>query len=128
MEMRRAILAICMAATLAASAGAVRAEDKLSPGLSVFVRECSKCHQVGPGAKNRIGPQLNGLFGRKAGSVQDFKNYSEANKNAGFFWTPDTLRAFLRDPRVMIVGTTQLYKGLKDEGQIDALIEYLQTQ
>lgn len=126
--MRRAFAAVCLGAALLAGPAEALAQDKLAPGLAVFIRECSKCHQVGPGAKNRIGPQLNGLFGRKAGSVEDFKNYSEANRSAGFFWTPETLRAFLRDPRAMMAGTTQIYKGLTDDEQISALIEYLQTQ
>lgn len=101
--------------------------QSLSAGEVVFVKECSKCHQIGPGAKNRIGPQLNGIVGRKAGSVSDFKYYSEANRTSGTIWTEENLQQFIKDPRGMIVGTTQVYKGLEDSAEIEALIAYLKT-
>lgn len=97
----------------------------LSQGQVVFVRECAKCHQIGPDAKNRIGPHLNGLFGRKAGSVEGFKNYSEANRTANFVWTEDLLRQYIKDPKGMMIGTTQVYRGLLNDADIDALIVYL---
>ena len=97
----------------------------LSQGQIVFIRECAKCHQIGPDAKNRIGPQLNGLFGRKAGSVEGFKNYSEANRTANFVWTEDLLRNYIKDPKAMMIGTTQVYRGLMNEADIEALIVYL---
>lgn len=97
----------------------------LSQGQIVFIRECAKCHQIGPDAKNRIGPQLNGLFGRKAGSVEGFKNYSEANRTANFVWTEDLLRNYIKDPKGMMIGTTQVYRGLMNDADIEALIVYL---
>lgn len=101
--------------------------QSLSAGEVVFVKECSKCHQIGEGAKNRIGPQLNGIVGRKAGSVSEFKYYSEANRTSGTIWTEENLRQFIKDPKGMIVGTTQVYKGLQDSTEIEALITYLKT-
>lgn len=100
----------------------------LSHGEAIFVRECAKCHQVGPQAKNRVGPQLNDLFGRKAGAVVNYKNYSEATRNAGFVWSPENFRQFIKDPRGMIIGTTQVYNGLENDDDITALIEFLQLQ
>jgi cytochrome c len=102
--------------------------DELPLGQRVFIRECSKCHEVGANAHNRVGPRLNGLFGRKAGSLADYKYYSEANKAAGFVWTPENLAQFLPNPKSMLQGSTQIYPGLKNEREIKALIEYLATQ
>ena len=100
----------------------------LSYGEVIFVRECAKCHQVGSQAKNRVGPQLNDLFGRKAGAVANYRNYSEATRNAGFVWSPENFRQFIKDPRGMIIGTTQVYNGLDNDADITALIEFLQLQ
>lgn len=107
--------------------GQTRAQT-LSQGEIIFVRECAKCHQVGPQANNRIGPRLNDLFGRKAGAVANYKNYSEAARTAGFVWSPENFRQFIKDPRGMIIGTTQVYKGLVDDDDITALIAFLQSQ
>ena len=124
-----------MSARLALSVGiivsafsAVAHAQTLSRGEVVFIRECAKCHQVGPQAKNRVGPQLNDLFGRKAGAVANFKNYSEATRNAGLVWSPENFRQFIKDPRGMIIGTTQVYNGLTNEDDITALISFLETQ
>lgn len=116
-----------LGAALVLSATAAMADD-LPAGQRVFIRECSKCHEVGPRAHNRVGPHLNGLLGRKAGSVADFKYYSEANRNAGFVWTPENLAQFVQDPKSMLQGSTQIYRGLKNEQEIKALLDYLATQ
>ena len=122
---RRASSVLAGAVLLVSTAAAA---DELSEGKRVFIRECAKCHEVGPHARNRVGPQLNGLVGRKAGSVEDFKYYSAANKEAGFVWTPEVLARFVRDPKSMLIGSTQVYRGLKDEAEVKALIEYLARQ
>lgn len=119
---RRAILLGLALIVLTSTAGRA---DELPAGQRVFVRECAKCHEIGPGARNRVGPQLNGLFGRKAGSVADFKYYSAANRDAGFVWTPEFFARFVQDPKGMLRGTTQVYGGLKDPKDIQPLIEYL---
>lgn len=104
------------------------AEHMLSPGEAVFIKECAKCHQVGANAKNRIGPVLNGIFGRQAGTVPGFRNYSDAMRQSGIIWTPENFRSFVQDPKVMVIGTTQVYKGLKDDESISLLIEFLQSK
>lgn len=124
MSVRRIISVAVLAITTSLVLVQAQAQP-LSQGQVVFVRECAKCHQIGPDAKNRIGPHLNGLFGRKAGSVEGFKNYSEANRTANFVWTEDLLRQYIKDPKGMMIGTTQVYRGLLNDADIDALIVYL---
>jgi len=86
--------------------------------------QCRACHQVGPTAKNAVGPHLNGLFGRTAGSVEGY-NYSPANKNSGITWDEATFREYIQNPRAKIPGTKMIYAGLKDEKRINDLVAYL---
>jgi cytochrome c len=67
---------------------------------------------------------LNGLFGRKAGTVEGY-NYSPANKNSGLTWDEATFREYIKDPRAKVPGTKMVYAGLKDEQRITDLIAYL---
>jgi len=92
-------------------------------GERVFA-QCRACHQVGENAKNAVGPVLNGLFGRKAGTVEGY-NYSAANKNSGLTWDEATFRDYIKDPRAKIPGTKMVYAGLKDEQRITDLVAYL---
>ena len=98
--------------------------DELEAGQIVFIRECEKCHSLD--GRNKVGPHLNGLFGRKAGSVRDFKYYSGANRNAGFIWDRQKFESYIQNPRGMIVGTTQIYQGLTDLRDIKALSDFLE--
>jgi cytochrome c len=107
-------------AVLAAAPG--HAQDAAS-GEKVFA-QCRACHQVGESAKNAVGPMLNGLFGRKAGTIEGY-SYSPANKNSGITWDEATFRDYIKDPKAKIPGTKMIYPGLKDEKRIDDLIAYL---
>jgi cytochrome c len=98
------------------------AQDPAS-GEKIFT-QCRACHQIGPNAKNAVGPVLNGLFGRKAGSVQDY-SYSPANKSSGIIWDEATFREYIRDPKAKVPGTKMVFPGLKDEKRIDDLVGYL---
>lgn len=113
---------------LAAQLPAAGAEHMLPAGEAVFIRECARCHQVGENARNRVGPVLNGIFGRQAGTVPGFKNYSDALRQSGIIWTPENFRSFVKDPKGMVIGTTQIYKGLDNDESITLLIEFLQTK
>ena len=114
---------LIVAAALAALApGAALAQDAAA-GEKTFA-QCRACHQVGPTAKNAVGPVLNGLFGRKAGTVEGY-NYSDANKNSGLTWDEATFADYIKDPRAKIPGTKMIYAGLKDEQRIKDLIGYL---
>ena len=92
-------------------------------GEKVFA-QCRACHQVGEAARNLVGPQLNGLFGRKSGTVEGY-SYSAANKNANITWDEATFREYIADPRGKIPGTKMVYAGLKKPEQIDDIIAYL---
>ena len=102
--------------------GAASAQD-VAAGEKVFAK-CKVCHQVGEGAKNGVGPVLNGIVGRKAGSVAGY-NYTPANKNSGLTWDEPTLKEYLKNPRAKIPGTKMVFPGLNNEADIDNVIAYL---
>lgn len=79
---------------------------------------------VGEGAKNRLGPILNGVIGRKAGTYEGFE-YTEANRNSGIVWDEETLANYLRNSPAAIPGTSMVFLGIKKEEEIDDLIAYL---
>jgi len=108
---------------LAASGGAASAAGDAAAGQATF-RVCRTCHQIGEGAKNFVGPELNGVVGRKAGSVAGY-NYSDANKNSGLTWDEATLRKYLRLPRDVVPGTKMAFPGLQNDDDIANVIAYL---
>jgi cytochrome c len=98
-------------------------------GKDVF-KVCRPCHQVGPAAKNGIGPTLNGIVGSKAGTIPGF-TYSEANKETGtkgLVWTEDSLFKYLENPMAFMPGNKMTYAGMKDEADRRDLIAYLKQQ
>jgi len=98
-------------------------------GEKVF-RKCKACHAVGDKAKHKIGPHLNGLFGRAAGTSEGFKKYSKDMKGAGadgLVWNEETLAAFLAKPKAMIKRTKMAFAGLKKENDLQAVIAYLKA-
>lgn len=92
-------------------------------GDDVFIK-CSGCHQIGPGAKNGIGPQLNGVVGRVSGSVAGY-DYSPALAKARITWTHDTLAAFTTDAGHLVPGTKMSFAGLKAPQDVEDLIAYV---
>jgi len=116
-----AALGVTLLATLPPS-GAALAQDAAA-GAKVF-NQCRACHQVGETAKNLIGPKLNGLFGRTAGSVEGFK-YSDANIKSGIVWSEAVFAEYIRDPKAKIPGTKMVYAGLKNDQQIADLTAFL---
>ncbi|MFN7320687.1 MAG: c-type cytochrome [Methylobacterium sp.] len=116
--------AVALSALLALPAASALAQDA-EAGKSVF-NQCRACHQVGETARNGAGPVLNGLFGRKAGTVPGY-NYSEANKNSGIIWDETNFAAYIRDPKAFMPGNKMAYAGLKDDRRIADLIAYLKT-
>ena len=91
-------------------------------GESVF-RSCSACHNDRPGA---LGPDLKGVYGRKAGDLDDFR-YSNAMKRAGFVWDETNLKAYIADPQGKVKGNRMPFSGLQNAGDIDDVVAYLQT-
>jgi len=97
-------------------------------GEKVF-KKCAACHAVGEGAKHKVGPELNDVFGRAAGGMEDYK-YSNAMKEAGaggLVWNDETLAAYLTKPKDMIKGTKMAFAGLKKEKDIENVLAYLMT-
>lgn len=95
-------------------------------GEAVF-RKCMACHDVGEGARNKVGPELNGIVGSPIAAVEGF-NYSSALAEMGEegnIWTPEELSAFIEAPRDYASGTKMAFPGLKDEADRDNLIAYL---
>jgi cytochrome c len=117
--MRQAVMA---AIVLAASTGAASAQD-VAAGEQSF-KKCIACHSIGPGAKNKVGPELNGLDGRKSGSAEGF-NYSDANKAAGITWDEAIFKEYIKDPRGKIPNTKMVFAGIKNEQEVNDLWAYL---
>jgi cytochrome c len=107
---------------LAAMTPAALGQD-LAAGENSF-KKCLPCHAVGEGAKNKVGPPLNGLDGRKSGTVEGF-SYSEANKNSGIVWNEESFKEYIRDPRAQIPGTKMIFPGIKNEKEAGDLWAYL---
>jgi cytochrome c len=114
--------AIALLAILAMTQGA-RAAGDAAAGEQVF-KKCLPCHSIGSGAKNKVGPELNGLDGRHSGSAPGY-SYSAANKNSGITWNHETFEAYIKDPRGKIPGTKMIFPGIKNEKEIDNLWAYL---
>jgi cytochrome c len=92
-------------------------------GKTVF-NVCLACHTIGPGAQNKIGPELNGLDGRKAGTVPNF-DYSDANKESGIVWNEATFKEYIKAPAAKIPDTKMIFPGLKNEQQVNDLWAYI---
>lgn len=86
--------------------------------------KCRACHQIGENAKNLVGPELNGLFGRHSGSVEGY-SYSTANKNSGITWDETVFAEYIQNPRAKIPGTKMIFAGIKNEQEIKDLTAFL---
>jgi len=117
------VVGLSSAAWLTLFSAGARAEDL---GETVFKKNCAVCHTLEAG-KNKIGPSLAGVVGRKAGSVPGF-SYSAANKDSGDTWDEQTLDTYLTDPRKFMPGTKMVFAGLKNTEDRKALIAYLAEQ
>ena len=121
---RATLLAAFMA--MGALGSAAAQEGNAEEGAEVF-KKCRACHDVGPDAKNKVGPLLNGILGRKAGTIDGFA-YSDANKAAGakgLVWTDDVMLKYLENPLSYMPGTKMAFAGLKDAQDRKDLIAYL---
>src|SRR5215475_6582618 len=107
MQMRLALVA---AIGLVVSTGAALAQD-VAAGETSF-RKCAPCHSIGPDATNKVGPVLNGLNGRPAGSIDGF-NYSDANKASGITWGETVFNESIKDTRAKVPGTKIVFAGIK---------------
>jgi cytochrome c len=99
------------------------AAQDASVGERSFAK-CRACHQIGEGARNLVGPELNGLIGRHSGAVEGY-SYSNANKNSGLTWDEATFADYIKDPRAKIPGTKMIFSGIRGEKEIKDLTAFL---
>ena len=122
--MKRIFLGLILAA--AAGTTAAYADGNIDAGQKLFVGKCIACHRVGPEGKNAVGPVLNGIMGRKSGSIADYA-YSDANKKAGLTWDEATLQKYLKAPMSVVPGTKMTFPGDANEQEVLDLIAYLKS-
>jgi len=120
MKIQIAVAALALAVW--SIAGTVHAQD-VAAGEQSF-RKCLPCHAIGAGAKNKVGPELNGLDGRHSGTAPGY-SYSEANKKSGIVWDKANFEKYINDPRAMIPGTKMIFPGIKNPKEVDNLWAYV---
>ena len=120
--MKKLTLSVLAAFISLAAASNALAQDTAA-GESSF-KKCLPCHSIGEGAKNKVGPLLNGLDGRKSGTVEGF-SYSDANKNSGITWSKEQFLDYIKDPKAKIPGTKMAFPGIKNETEANNLWAYI---
>src|SRR3977135_792611 len=110
--------ALIVIASSSAVASAAPAQD--DPAGKTAFNKCLACHAIGEGAKNKVGPELNGLDGRKSGTAEGY-SYSDANKNSGVTWNEAQFKDYIKDPKAKIPGTKMAFAGVKSENEINNL-------
>ncbi len=113
---------LIVAAVLVAWSTSAPAQD-VDAGEKSF-RKCTPCHAIGEGAQNKLGPILNGLDGRKAGTMAGYA-YSDANKNSGIVWNEAAFKDYITDPRAKIPNTKMIFPGIKNDTERDDLWAYI---
>jgi cytochrome c len=104
-------------------AASVTLAQDVAAGKTSF-NKCMACHAVGEGAKNKVGPELNGLDGRHSGTAEGY-SYSDANKNSGITWNEAQFRDYITDPKAKIPGTKMVFAGIKNEKEAGDLWAFL---
>ena len=121
--MNRIAIAGLVALALMSSAWA---DGDAAAGATVFA-QCSACHAVGAGAQNSVGPVLNGVVGRPAGTYPSYR-YSSAMRKSGLTWDEPTLKQYLKGPDKLVPGSKMVFPGLASEADITNVIAYLKQQ
>jgi cytochrome c len=116
LRMMMAAVALCAAAVPAIAADPAAGEKAFAV--------CKACHRVGEGAKTAVGPELNGIVGRKAGSAEGF-NYSDAMKNSGLTWDEANLAEYIKNPKEKVPGNKMAFAGVKDDAKAADIVAYL---
>jgi cytochrome c len=120
--MKKLTLSALVVLAASAAASAALAQDAAA-GKTSF-NKCLACHAIGDGAKNKVGPELNGIDGRKSGTAPDY-NYSDANKNSGITWNEAQFKEYIKDPKAKIPGTKMAFAGIKNEKEVNDLWAFI---
>jgi cytochrome c len=120
--MKKLILSALVVIASSAAISAAQAQD-VAAGKTSF-NKCMACHAIGEGAKNKVGPELNGLNGRKSGTAEGY-SYSDANKNSGITWNEAQFKEYIKDPKAKIPATKMVFAGIKNEKEASDLWAYL---
>ena len=120
--MKKLTLSALVIIASSAAATAALAQDA-EAGKASF-NKCLACHAIGEGAKNKVGPELNGIDGRKSGSEAGY-SYSDANKNSGITWNEAQFKEYIKDPKAKIPGTKMVFAGIKNEKEVNDLWAYI---
>ena len=120
--MKRLILSALVGIASWLAAPAALAQD-VAAGKTSF-NKCMACHAIGEGAKNKVGPELNGLDGRHYGTAEGY-SYSDANKNSGITWNEAQFKDYIKDPKAKIPGTKMVFAGIKNEKEASDLWAFL---
>src|SRR6201989_1157474 len=120
--MKKLTLSVLAVVASSAAASGALAQD-VAAGKASF-NKCLPCHAIGEGAKNKVGPELNGIDGRHSGSAPDY-SYSDANKNSGITWSKEQFLEYIKDPKAKIPGTKMAFAGIKNEKEAGDLWAYI---
>jgi cytochrome c len=120
--------AVTMCVSMTAGEGAALAQSGAAAqnGVKLFA-QCAACHGLTPGGRSGVGPNLHGIFGKKAGTIAPGYPYSAAMRESKIIWTDDTMNRFLAAPRTVIPGTKMVYRGMPNPADRAALIAHLKS-
>jgi cytochrome c len=119
---RNILRALIIVAASTAVSSFASAQD-VAAGKTSF-NKCMACHSIGEGAKNKVGPELNGLDGRKSGTAPDY-SYSDANKNSGITWNEAQFKEYIKNPKAKIPGTKMAFAGITKETEVNDLWSFI---
>jgi cytochrome c len=120
--MKNLTFSVVVLVSAIAAASSARAQD-VAAGETSF-HKCLACHSIGEGAKNKVGPELNGIDGRHSGTAEGY-SYSDANKNSGITWNKEQFLEYIKDPKAKIPGTKMAFAGIKNEKEANDLWAYI---
>ena len=120
--MKKLTLSALVVIASSAAASSALAQDAAA-GKTSF-NKCMACHAIGEGAQNKVGPQLNGLDGRKSGTAPDY-SYSNANKDSGITWNEAQFKEYIKEPKAKIPGTKMSFAGIKNEKEANDLWAFI---
>jgi cytochrome c len=118
------VLGLTTACLIALSSASAVAAGDAGKGKKVF-NKCKACHTLKPGGKHKVGPNLAGIIGKKAGTADGYKKYSKSMKASGIVWDEKTLDEFLTKPKKMVKKTKMGFAGLRKAKQRADVIAYM---